>query len=144
MQKFITVEVSLRESVDWLLITVYGSHDEQQRAELWSDLGDFGQYNSHPWLIVGDFNETRSMEECQNYSEHLAQRSFNFNNWIENNGFFNLSFSSPQFTLARSLNPLTRKAARLDVGYAIKVRGRCSWMQGFNILPKTYQIIVPF
>ncbi|KAJ8426808.1 hypothetical protein Cgig2_000953 [Carnegiea gigantea] len=36
------------------------------------DLGEFARHNSRPWLLVGDFNDTSSMEERRNCSDNLA------------------------------------------------------------------------
>lgn len=63
--------------------------------ELWGELGNFAQLTSHPWLLIGDFDNTRSMEERRNCSAHLAHRCVNFNNWIENNGLIDLGFLGP-------------------------------------------------
>ncbi|KAJ8442686.1 hypothetical protein Cgig2_003730 [Carnegiea gigantea] len=51
-----TLEVSMKDSEGWLLSAIYGSPNEQQGAELWTDTGEFAQHNSHPWPLVCDFN----------------------------------------------------------------------------------------
>jgi len=114
--QYATLEVSMRDAGGWLLSAIYGSPIEQKRTELWSELDGFARQNSHPWLLIGDFNDTRSMDERRNCSEHLSRRCSNFNNWIEINGFFDLGFSGPPYTWTRGTNPDTRKATTLDRG----------------------------
>jgi len=109
-----TMEVSEKDLDCWILSAIYGSLDEQRRMKLWGDLDSFAQYTSHPWLLIGDFNDTRSMDERRNRSAHLTRRCAHFNNWIENNGLIDLGFSGPLFTWSCGLNPETRKYARLD------------------------------
>ena len=79
------VEVSERGTVCWILSAICESPNEQQRMELCDELGNFAQHTSHPWLLINWRFDTRSVEERQNCSNHLARRCTNFNNWIENN-----------------------------------------------------------
>lgn len=69
---------------------------------------------SKPWLIAGDFNETRSLAQRDHGFNHMARHCFRFNNWMVNNGFLDLGFSGPQFTWTFGSTPKSRKCARLD------------------------------
>ena len=67
-----------------------------------------------PWLSVGDFNETHSLDERDHGDNDMAHRCAKFNNWIENNAMLDLGFSGPSYTWVRGLNPTIKKSARLD------------------------------
>ena len=69
---------------------------------------------SHPWLLAGDFNETRSLNERDHGGPDMARGCPKCNNWIENNALINLGFSGPKFKWVRGLSPSTKKSARLD------------------------------
>ncbi|KAJ8428721.1 LOW QUALITY PROTEIN: hypothetical protein Cgig2_020942 [Carnegiea gigantea] len=60
--------------------------------ELIEELGAFASQNRNPWLLAGDFNETRSMTECNNCSDSLQR---------------------PEYTWSQETNLETRKYARL-------------------------------
>jgi len=79
-------------------------------------MNDFSANNSQPWLLAGDFNETKSMEERRNYSVDLLRRCTHFGNWIESNALIDLGFTGSPFTWTRGLSPDTKKYARLDRG----------------------------
>ena len=67
-----------------------------------------------PWMLAGDFNETRSLEERDHGGKEMARRCAKFNNWIENNGLLDMGFSGPKFTWSGGKSWSTRKNARLD------------------------------
>jgi len=71
---------------------VYGSPSEQLRDELWEELSDFNQHNDRLWLLAGDFNDTKSLDERPHCGEGLARICSKFSNWIENNGMFDLGY----------------------------------------------------
>lgn len=125
-EQFITVEVLNQGSNKWLFSAVYASPHDQYRETFWEDMSTFNQLNTLPWLLAGDFNETRSMSERVNCGEELQCRCTNFNNWINNNSFHDLGFSGPQFTWYRGKRAETRKAARLE-----RDLGNLNWRMNF-------------
>lgn len=46
-------------SEPWYFTAVYASPDPSRRRELWKELKDFANTHKKPWLIAGDFNNTR-------------------------------------------------------------------------------------
>ncbi|XP_074296800.1 uncharacterized protein LOC141627423 [Silene latifolia] len=112
--QFITLEVSRTGGVPWLFTAVYASPDPTNRRALWTELEDFARTNNKPWLLAGDFNETRSLGERHGGNASMAKRCENFNNWIENCELLELEFSGPAHTWARGNSPETRQSARLD------------------------------
>ncbi|XP_074293271.1 uncharacterized protein LOC141620249 [Silene latifolia] len=112
--QFITLEVSRTGGVPWLFSAIYASPDPTNRRALWSELESFARRNNLPWLLAGDFNETRSLDERHGGDSNMARRCDKFNNWIENYELIELEFSGPAHTWARGNTPETRQSARLD------------------------------
>lgn len=54
------IDVKIMEESDgkiWRLTKFYGSPEEPRKKESWNLLRHLRTSNSHPWLVVGDFNE---------------------------------------------------------------------------------------
>ena len=96
--QFVTMKVQRRNEKPWMLTTVYASPNELVRQSLWLELNAFGQHCDVPWLLAGDFNETRTVEERCNCSDELARRCNKFDAWIESNSLIDLGFSGPRVT----------------------------------------------
>jgi len=110
------MEVTINNLPTWIFTAVYAIPHEARRQSLWHQMNDFSANNSQPWLLAGDFNETKSMEERRNCSDDLIRRCTHFGNWIESNALIDLGLTGQQFTWSRSLSPETKKCARLDRG----------------------------
>jgi len=93
--QFVPMEVCRGGETPWFFTAVYASPNETLRQELWAKLSSFGCHYDSPWLLAGDFNETKNMEERFNCSEDLSRRCNNFNLWIEINQLIGLGFSGP-------------------------------------------------
>ncbi|XP_074266599.1 uncharacterized protein LOC141589876 [Silene latifolia] len=113
-QQFITVEISRNGELPWFFSAVYASLDPANRRQLWVELENFARHNNRPWLLAGDFNETRSLRERHGRDHNMARRCENFDNWIENCEFLELAFTGPSHTRARGNSVGTRQSARLD------------------------------
>ncbi|XP_074287844.1 uncharacterized protein LOC141612999 [Silene latifolia] len=61
--QYITIEVSRNGEMPWFFSAVYASPNPSNRVELWTELEQYARINNHPWLLAGDFNETRSLAE---------------------------------------------------------------------------------
>ncbi|KAK9689271.1 hypothetical protein RND81_09G048000 [Saponaria officinalis] len=112
--QYITIEVARLGETPWLFSAVYASPNPSNRVALWSELERFARNNNHPWLVAGDFNETRSLAERHGGDQNMARRCDIFNNWIENCELIELEFSGPSHTWARGNSEETRRSARLD------------------------------
>ncbi|XP_074289370.1 uncharacterized protein LOC141614525 [Silene latifolia] len=112
--QFITVEVARNGDFPWFFSAVYASPDPTNRRELWTELENFARDNNRPWIMVGDFNETRSLSERHGGDSNMARRCGRFNNWIENCDLIELAFTGPSHTWARGKSIETRQSARLD------------------------------
>ncbi|XP_074314431.1 uncharacterized protein LOC141649645 [Silene latifolia] len=113
-QQYITLEVARQGELPWFFTAVYASPDPTNRRVLWSELEEFARANNRPWLLAGDFNETRSLSERHGGDYNMARRCAFFNNWIENCELIELAFSGSAHTWARGNSTKTRQSARLD------------------------------
>jgi len=112
--QFVTVEINLHDHPSWNLTFVYASPQLQSRDLLWPQLQHLATQYHKPWLLVGDFNETATLEERNHSSPEMLRRCKRFQQWIDNSGLIDLGFSGPKYTWARGLSSATRKEARLD------------------------------
>ncbi|XP_074289440.1 uncharacterized protein LOC141614592 [Silene latifolia] len=107
-------EVSRRGEEPWFFSAIYASPNPQNRNELWAELERYAKNNNYPWMLAGDFNETRSLAERHGGDHNMARRCNLFNNWIENCELIELEFSGSLHTWARGNSCDTRQSARLD------------------------------
>ncbi|KAL2941630.1 hypothetical protein RDABS01_029980 [Bienertia sinuspersici] len=64
------------EVTPWYFSAIYASPDPVKRHDLWQHLKDFARTHNHPWLLAGDFNDTRYSWErsaCCNEVKRRAQ-----------------------------------------------------------------------
>ncbi|XP_074299787.1 uncharacterized protein LOC141630954 [Silene latifolia] len=112
--QYLTFEVARNGELPWIFSAVYASPDPSNRRELWTELENFARVNNQPWLIAGDFNETRSLSERHGGDQNMARRCERFNSWIEDCELIELAFTGPNHTWARGNSMETRQSARLD------------------------------
>ncbi|KAJ8437488.1 hypothetical protein Cgig2_007465 [Carnegiea gigantea] len=112
--QYVTMELSTQGNQSWQFTTIYASPQNSLREELWTRLTSHANNTGRPWLLAGDFNETRSLEERGHGGPDMARRCAKFSNRNENNALLDLGFSGPKFTWLRGLSQATRKCARLD------------------------------
>ncbi|KAJ8420090.1 LOW QUALITY PROTEIN: hypothetical protein Cgig2_002031 [Carnegiea gigantea] len=90
---------------------VYASPHSHKREGLWTNIQEFG---AMPWLLVGDFNKTISLDERNHGKSEMVRHCIRFKHWIENNEFIDLGFSGLKFTWIKGNTLETQKCARLD------------------------------
>lgn len=59
----VTVEISKAEEEPWPLSIIYASPHLIKRANLWVELTHMATLMNKSWLLMGDFNETHSLDE---------------------------------------------------------------------------------
>ncbi|XP_021762980.1 uncharacterized protein LOC110727706 [Chenopodium quinoa] len=57
--QYITMEITKIGEEPRYFSAIYASPDPSKRTELWNELAEFANRNNKPWLLAGDFNETR-------------------------------------------------------------------------------------
>ncbi|PWA44555.1 hypothetical protein CTI12_AA523610 [Artemisia annua] len=112
----LTVKISRDGEESWIFSAIYASPDINKRQELWNNLSTFSESLKMPWLLVGDFNETTTLDERHDGTQDMQRRCDKFKNWIENTSLIDLGYSGAKFTWTRGKTVETRKAARLDRG----------------------------
>ncbi|KAJ8446074.1 hypothetical protein Cgig2_017576 [Carnegiea gigantea] len=113
--QFVTMEATQRgEGLGYLLQYMQSPPCTHRREELWDKLRHFASRTAQPWMLEGDFNETRTLEEKDHGDSDMARSCQNFSHWIENNELLDLGFTGPRFTWSRGNSYCTRKNARLD------------------------------
>ncbi|XP_021717958.1 uncharacterized protein LOC110685744 [Chenopodium quinoa] len=110
----ITMEISRVGDRPWYFSAVYANPDPTKRKELWKELQEFARQNNEPWLVAGDFNDTRFPSERNTFCRETDRRSSLFNSWVEEMELVEVEFSGAFHTWARGRSLETRKSARLD------------------------------
>ena len=77
------------------------------KKRLWNDLCQRRLQFSGPWLSVGDYNETTSIDETTSQASSIHGGNADFTNWIFSQGLLYLGFAGPRFTWTRAslVNP---------------------------------------
>ncbi|KAL2899374.1 hypothetical protein RDABS01_024456 [Bienertia sinuspersici] len=112
--QYITHLITRQGDEPWFYTAIYASPDPSKRVELWKELSDFAKNNNKPWMLAGDFNETRFGWERSSSCPETTRRSALFNHWVESNHLLELESYGPSHTWARGLSLDTRRSARLD------------------------------
>lgn len=105
----ITVVIERNGEEPWFFSAIYASPDLIKRNDLWREISDMVANTIHPWLLAGDFNETKNLSERHGGGPDMQRRGTNFNNLIENDSLIDLGYSGPHYTWARGPTPDTRK-----------------------------------
>ncbi|XP_074266295.1 uncharacterized protein LOC141588767 [Silene latifolia] len=98
----------------WYYLVIYASPDLAKKEELWRDLEDFAATHNRLWMAMGDFNDTRFLQERNGTGDTMRRRCVMFSSWSENNDWIDLNYTGLDFTWARGHTAATRKWARLD------------------------------
>jgi len=53
---------------------VYASPSLHCRGELWDKLSHFASKTTQPWMLAGDFNETKSLKERDHGGSDMAKK----------------------------------------------------------------------
>ncbi|XP_021843231.1 uncharacterized protein [Spinacia oleracea] len=106
--QYITMEITRNGETPWYFTAIYASPDPTKRHELWQNLEEFAHTNGKPWMLAGDFNETRYGWERNSSCSETTRRSVRFNHWIESNQLLEVEFSGPSHTWARGNSVETR------------------------------------
>ncbi|XP_074318764.1 uncharacterized protein LOC141655591 [Silene latifolia] len=110
----VTVEISRNGEIPWYYSVIYASPVYAKKEELWRELEAFARTHDRPWLIMGDFNDTRYLHERNGNSEGMRRRCNKFNAWCESNNWIDLDYSGPDYTWSRGSSWSTRQWDILD------------------------------
>lgn len=113
-EQHITMDIKRVGDTPWYFTAVYASPDPMKRRELWDELKEFASTHNKPWLIAGDFNDTRFPSERNKSCNETNRRSARFNAWIDDMQLIEVEFSGAAHTWSRGVTPETRQSGRLD------------------------------
>ena len=82
----------------WHLTGFYGEPDTSKKAELWQKMKHLCGSSDLPWLINGDFNEIKCVEEKEGGSCRPRQQMRNFVDTINWCKLKDVGFVGPKFT----------------------------------------------
>ncbi|XP_016496576.1 uncharacterized protein LOC107815508 [Nicotiana tabacum] len=93
-----TIIYTRRLDMRFTFTAVYGLHSIEDRRSMWSELTRLNSIQQGPWLIMGDYNATRSAEDrpIDNPVQELEVR--NFNDFIEDTELTEMKTSGRNFT----------------------------------------------
>ncbi|CAL1372119.1 unnamed protein product [Linum trigynum] len=111
----LTAKITSANLSSFLLTAIYASPNYQLQPSLWNSLITFSSTISLPWLLTGDFNAFRSLNEKSGLATtSTARRCRIFNNFIDQANLIDLGFSGPRFTWSRGDTASNYKASRID------------------------------
>ncbi|GKV50668.1 hypothetical protein SLEP1_g57366 [Rubroshorea leprosula] len=82
------------------LVNVYAPNDRKKKAELWDELRQMIMEEGGRWLIAGDFNAVRSIEERRGKTGESPEMK-EFNDFIEAVGLVDYKLANRRFTWYR-------------------------------------------
>ncbi|XP_031124346.1 uncharacterized protein LOC116027060 [Ipomoea triloba] len=112
--QFVVLQVRDDNLNPWYYAIVYGSPTHHLRRRLWSELNMAKLQLDGPCLVAGDFNSVLIKDETCNYTAFSTQRSSDFANWINSEGWIDMGFNGPPLTWVRGQVTGIDKGARLD------------------------------
>lgn len=78
----ITMNITRVGAAPWYFSVVYASPDPTKRKEPWDDLRNFAITHNKPWMIAGDFNDTRFPSERSSTCNETIRMYAKLNEWI--------------------------------------------------------------
>ncbi|KAJ0967480.1 hypothetical protein J5N97_024397 [Dioscorea zingiberensis] len=99
----------------WIISIVYNGQSLEEQKATWKELDSIANI-AGPWMILGDFNAIRTLEEKKGgqMNWRSGMKSNYFNSFIVNNNLSELKFSGPPFTWCNNQRGGSRIWARLD------------------------------
>ncbi|XP_074300778.1 uncharacterized protein LOC141632098 [Silene latifolia] len=113
----------------WYLVLFYGAPNFELRESVFENLETYLQKLSHPYLIVGDFNQVDYRSDKLSARNSHIRGACSFNKWKLRNEFIDIPFKGPRFTWCKNRKGDSRVYERLD-----KALGSKEW---FTLFPET-------
>lgn len=110
-------------SLDWVanhgILLLFMEISIRQKGKSYGK--NFNAYtHNKPWMLYGDFNDTRFVWERSSTCSETSHRTCHFNTWVEDMHLLEVQFSDANHTWARGLSEDTCVNSRLD-------RTLCNW-----------------
>ena len=129
MDQVIHCEVVHNDSrIRAIISFIYGANDDYERRRLWGDLRfHSSSFSSLPWLLVGDFNALRSIQEHQGHDIRWNQSIQDFNDLVNDAELLELRFSGILFTWSNKRDREGCIARKLD-----RALGNDAWIHNME------------
>ncbi|KAL2925660.1 DNA polymerase II large subunit [Bienertia sinuspersici] len=124
--QYITMVINRQGEEPWYFSAIYASPDPSKRQKLWRELSDFAARHDKPWLLDGDFNETRLSWERSLSCRATSIRTSQFNHWVEAHQLLEVEFSGQTHTWSRVTLPKLIEAHDWIGHYAQQIGGCAS------------------
>lgn len=112
-KQFIHCEVKvLHEDLGFYATFVYGSNDQQERQELWTDLLCLN--NLAPWVVLWEFNVIRSSKEKSGGTSLCPSYVDEFNSCLYHSGLEDLRFSGCHLIWSNRQQPPNHVSSKID------------------------------
>ncbi|KAK9697361.1 hypothetical protein RND81_08G032700 [Saponaria officinalis] len=116
---------------------VYGSNSADERIALWSVLSALHLAPKvGPWIVLGDFNVIRSVQEKISHTPPMISEMLDFNTCVLNCGLDDISSTGCEFTWHNKQDSDSRVYSKLD-----RVMVNAEWMRHF--LKSSAQFLMP-
>ncbi|XP_071699284.1 uncharacterized protein [Rutidosis leptorrhynchoides] len=80
-----------------VIVNVYGPHNDEKKRDIWASLENIMEYEDVAWVLCGDFNEVRNIDERKNCIFH-ERRADNFNNFINKSNLIEIPLVGRRYT----------------------------------------------
>ncbi|XP_071709031.1 uncharacterized protein [Rutidosis leptorrhynchoides] len=80
-----------------VVVNVYGPHSDNKKKRFWDSLDSLLRLNNVAWVLCGEFNDVRHLDERQN-CEFKERRASMFNDFIERNCLLEIPLLGKKFT----------------------------------------------
>ncbi|XP_071695781.1 uncharacterized protein [Rutidosis leptorrhynchoides] len=95
---FLAVKGKIKgDSQDTIVVNVYEPHEDIKKRLFLESLENLMNYDNESWVLCGDFNEVRNIDERKNCEFNL-RRANRFNNFIANSGLLEVPLIGKKFT----------------------------------------------
>ncbi|KAL8130290.1 LOW QUALITY PROTEIN: hypothetical protein V2J09_019445 [Rumex salicifolius] len=117
-RQVVIVELTRKGEDKWVFSAIYANPSPPNREVLWEWVLGLKSLVNQPWLLMGDFNETLTMEERTGDSDAMRHHYDRFRGWADDMELIDLGFFEHKYTWSRGSKPQIHSAAQLDRGFS--------------------------
>lgn len=102
------------KDITWRGTFVYGEPKSSERHHMWSLLRRIKQNSDLPWLMMGDFNETKWQHEHRSNCKRSERRMADFRKILNHCDLHDINFVGPPWTYDNKRKDKANVKARID------------------------------
>ncbi|XP_074288111.1 uncharacterized protein LOC141613274 [Silene latifolia] len=123
---FIVLLVKKYDGLFWYLVLFYGAPELNLRSSVLNELDAWIESCTHPYLIIGDFNQVDCFLDKWSCNQNLIRGANEFVSWKIRNELIDIPFKGPRYTWCNNRKGDQRIYERLD-----KALGSKDWLMHF-------------